>query len=782
MTYSAWAGLTASSGKHCQVSRGADGTRILLPVTRTLTDDSADHSAREPKPIVVGYRLGTVFDATALVSPPRDVPRPAAVPLDDRGRHQIRAALRFQLTAAGYRLRNDPTIGGEPSADTSPGVLADHATSQVWIRPDMPPAQQFTALVEETVHALLHTGANQAPTPEIARLEAASAAYLVMRDLGLDTIDDPSAPLSRAVPALSEIEPGLLVTAAERAITTARDLGDGVRTYLGLPPSSPPEPASPVAAGRQRPLPPDPPDTVTMQTRVGRWELNWRRDHASFTAGHRSSGRDVHLAGTPGMIPTLGVLEERLGFALPSRVREYLADLRRAAPPRPDTQTGTATAEARAVPSRLHPLPFGTVRVPGRPETTYLAALTERSPLRTWEATRRVTYRVEILSIHQAPSTGHAQLELTYRLSVDDVVVFSGDDVLAPVQADPAGDEAIREVVTLLTYADPEIPLTAAQQRFLGRHADTLRDLTRDPTPPYSPGTRITVTAPGDPVTGVITQVTQVPDAADTGGRREADADPTTYLWRPDTADLPGHPWHANPGNALVTAAEHVAPTLAGPDRGLTGRAGQLPLAYLAEVLIGTDDAAAVRATVLRTLGDADGSLVYHLRGDRDEVIRLPADQVVPVTGTAWPSIQALVEARDNDDIPLLPGEILPAGGQLARVDPGPDGIALTRLQPDAGDRLCATPDCHAAPDLTVTAGWPSGHREISDRCRPCSARLAVVRLDRGCGIDIARSAHAGTYARTTGTALAQPLDAGPVTPLPLRAGGQTQVFPGASL
>jgi hypothetical protein len=49
----------------------------------------------------------------------------------------------------------------------------------------------------------------------------------------------------------------------------------------------------------------------------------------------------------------------------------------------------------------------------------------------------------------------------------------------------------------------------------------------------------------------------------------------------------------------------------------------------------------------------------------------------------------------------------------------------------------CATPGCGGGAETTVSAGWPTGPREITSRCRPCAARLATARLPRGCGVEI---------------------------------------------
>jgi hypothetical protein len=55
----------------------------------------------------------------------------------------------------------------------------------------------------------------------------------------------------------------------------------------------------------------------------------------------------------------------------------------------------------------------------------------------------------------------------------------------------------------------------------------------------------------------------------------------------------------------------------------------------------------------------------------------------------------------------------------------------------DRRSARCATPGCGRAAELIVTAGWPTGIRDISRRCRPCAGRIALARLDHGCGVQV---------------------------------------------
>jgi len=73
--------------------------------------------------------------------------------------------------------------------------------------------------------------------------------------------------------------------------------------------------------------------------------------------------------------------------------------------------------------------------------------------------------------------------------------VFSGDDIGAPPDVDPAGDQTVRAVVDLLCYADPE-HVTPAQAEFTAAHTEDLTGLRVQPEHPYPPSTRVDVHPP----------------------------------------------------------------------------------------------------------------------------------------------------------------------------------------------------------------------------------------------------------------------------------------------
>jgi len=470
----------------------------------------------------------------------------------------------------------------------------------------------------------------------------------------------------------------------------------------------PPAAAPPEATTPGNPPAPSTPDdtapahgTVRIGTPSGTWELGWDPAAGAFYARHHTA--DTAAAGTwlgsePAAVPSTGELEQQLGFPLPADVRGHLHADQQARPPRTARalrllQTGDGPP---GPPASARPTPDSPVHLPGRPPTTYRQALQAAPPLRVWE---QDGYRVEILTAdpYPDPDTGTTRNTVTYRLSQHGRVVFSGDDIDCPGHHDPAADDAVRAVVDLLTR--PNAPsVTPTQRAFLDTDAAGLAALVRAPEPPYPPGTRIAVTAPGRPATtGVVAEPIT-----------DADGNPTAYAWRPDTADLPGHPWHGRPQHTLVSPPEQVTPTLAAPDLGLAGWTPDRPLGYRTRVEVLDPDGEHRPGQVLRAVR-SDNGLGYDIRPDPPaEPERLPASRVEPVAGTAWPSIGHLIDARAADGVPLQADEILAAGAELAYVVAGANGVQVLRARPGAHTPAAPAPEPAPEPAWATPAA-PAG-------------------------------------------------------------------------
>jgi hypothetical protein len=116
-----------------------------------------------------------------------------------------------------------------------------------------------------------------------------------------------------------------------------------------------------------------------------------------------------------------------------------------------------------------------------------------------------------------------------------------------------------------------------------------------------------------------------------------------------------------------------VRPTLAAAD----ANAGPAVLAYGATVAAVDDPDFAV-GTVLRAFAVTPDLVVYDVRPDDPPLPPrwIPADDVTPLTGTAWPTVQDLLHARETAGLPLLEREILVTLREATIVVYGPDGPA----------------------------------------------------------------------------------------------------------
>ncbi|WP_052710807.1 hypothetical protein [Pseudofrankia sp. DC12] len=247
-------------------------------------------------------------------------------------------------------------------------------------------------------------------------------------------------------------------------------------------------------------------------------------------------------------------------------------------------------------------------------------------------------------------------------------LMFSGLMIGLPDLAALTSDDAIRNVVAgVFIRARRDNTLTARQHTFWTDHVERLTEtMFRPRERPYAPGTRIAVHH-GDP-------------RQTTTGRILAVADEPTgpaYLWRPDLADLPGHPWFTHPTWALRTPAHHVTPTLAGPDTNINP---DEPLMTTGALVATIDDPRFTVGTVLRAFHDDEHHLTYEIQ-PHDGALppqRIPLDDVTPLRGTAWPTVEALLEARALANLSPQPGEILATTREMSFVIDTPLGAGVT--------------------------------------------------------------------------------------------------------
>ncbi|MCM3921133.1 hypothetical protein ND748_05500 [Frankia sp. AiPs1] len=386
-------------------------------------------------------------------------------------------------------------------------------------------------------------------------------------------------------------------------------------------------------------------------------------------------------------------VEQQLGFAIPDAAWRALL---RAAPTR-------ATPEADLLPLDLPvevytPTRASRVRIAGEPATTYGRLLHADPPARRWE---HGPFRIEILadSALGLPG-GPVGSYVSYRLWHDGRVVFARAGVPLTA-ADPFSDDALREIAAHPALAEQADRTPTIRQRdFLAREHPALISALAPPPPLYPPGTRVHVRGMISSTTaaGVILGV-----VFDRGGVAH-------YTWRPDVYDLPGHPRQARrPDHVLVSPFDHVSPSLEEPDTAVDGPDGPALLTYGARVR-SIDHPDLDTGTVLRLLLEDDGP-IYEIRPDgaAGSTIHLPIDDVVPLAGTAWPTVDAVIDARDSDEVPLVPSEAIVTLREMTIAVDTPHG-ALLYNPPTVVPSLDQTLD----PDSPNLTAAPSFHLQSS--------------------------------------------------------------------
>uniref|UniRef100_UPI0010418CBF hypothetical protein n=1 Tax=Candidatus Protofrankia californiensis TaxID=1839754 RepID=UPI0010418CBF len=370
-------------------------------------------------------------------------------------------------------------------------------------------------------------------------------------------------------------------------------------------------------------------------------------------------------------------LEERLGFALPTDVHEVLRDLALAYQPYPDP-TQVTGADALVVPLSFRPSRTSRVDLYGDRAGTYGRLMHANTPARTWTDG---TIQIDVIPTAPVTVGGTPRHQLGYRIWHDQTVVIAADDITMPITDNPRGDDTLRAIVNLTVHTPPD-RLSPRQRDFLDTHGEKLSDALTPPHGLYPPGVRVTVIARDGqaPTTGIVT-----------GAVTDPDGTVIDYLWRPDLADLPGHPWRDHPDRVMASPAHRVRPTLTPADTGCS-RPGVL--AFGARVR-SVDDPVFTDGTVLRAFRE-DGGTIYEIQPDDPTwpSVRLPADDVIPTAGTAWPTLNSLLDARDQAGIPLRDGETLTTVREATEVAAGLSGpIPLYPLRRTASHDPVLDPD-----------------------------------------------------------------------------------------
>ncbi len=351
-------------------------------------------------------------------------------------------------------------------------------------------------------------------------------------------------------------------------------------------------------------------------------------------------------------------LEEQLGFVLPEQACEALRGSRLTT----TTAQGVLSPDAEWIHQRRYqPWRASPVYMGDQPPISYGRLLRDDPPLRTWA---NGPHSIDIIAIATAKTaTGDPVQEVSFRLSYNGRVIIA-DDIMLQASLALMDDDTIRRVAEYAVFGRPHTMLTEQQRRLLDAYGDDLLDVVAVPFEPYPVGTRVALLDDHGEVrtTGVVV-----------GGVGEPLTE-SQYHVRPDVAMLPGHPLAQVPDAFLLFPALTARATLRPQDTG-TGPTGIPVLGYGARVRT-VDDPHIDTGTVLRAIVRENGSLYYDLQPDGSDShpVRRHEGDIVALAGTAWQSIDALLDARAEAGVPLEVGEVLIGLDSFTMVEASPDG------------------------------------------------------------------------------------------------------------
>ena len=153
------------------VRKGEKGIAILAPIVTRRDAESSDDNARP----VVGFRAAYVFDVEQTDGEPLPTPCEAA---GDPGAKT--ASLKNAILERGIALE---------SVDDLDGALGTSSGGLIRLLNGLSPAMEFTTLVHEYAHELLHRADDRPASRDTRELEAEAVAFVVGGAVGLNTSD-----------------------------------------------------------------------------------------------------------------------------------------------------------------------------------------------------------------------------------------------------------------------------------------------------------------------------------------------------------------------------------------------------------------------------------------------------------------------------------------------------------------------------------------------------------------------------------------------------------------
>ncbi len=196
------------------VRKGEKGIAILAPIVGRREAESDGDNART----VVGFRAAYVFDVEQTDGEP--LPEPGEASGDPGAKT---ASLKAAILAQGIALESVDDLGG---------ALGTSSGGRIRLLNGLSPAMEFTTLVHEYAHELLHHADDRPASRDTRELEAEAVAFVVGEAVGLDTSDV----VTRLHPLVSRRPRGARAVAHTRAADGVGDSsGDRGRCVPGTP-------------------------------------------------------------------------------------------------------------------------------------------------------------------------------------------------------------------------------------------------------------------------------------------------------------------------------------------------------------------------------------------------------------------------------------------------------------------------------------------------------------------------------------------------------------------
>ncbi|HWD40380.1 MAG TPA: ArdC-like ssDNA-binding domain-containing protein [Fimbriimonas sp.] len=160
-------------GRH--VKEGERGIAIIAPMRMAAKDEGQQHGDKDQESHI-RFRTAYVFDISQTDGEPLpDIGQPGGDPGDFSER--LRGLVKQMSIELEY-------------ADDLGGALGVSKGGKIAIKSDLSPAQEFSVLVHELAHEILHHKKNEErPSKTLRETQAEAVAYIVGQGIGLDTGD-----------------------------------------------------------------------------------------------------------------------------------------------------------------------------------------------------------------------------------------------------------------------------------------------------------------------------------------------------------------------------------------------------------------------------------------------------------------------------------------------------------------------------------------------------------------------------------------------------------------